>query len=335
MATVMLLVVAIGLWYVPGRGSEQAVDNAGEVVVNPDPQGEAAPSTLARAPETASETEPQPGESTEARGAADEAEEQTAQPDESEAKKKVAKQVDSEQAEADRDRKKKRLRARSPARRRQARVEEPKGVPKKESASRTRGAEQSAAGEDSALFGQRRAAAPSSKGEAAGGSAGAELQADSVQRARPNDEQAAPGTRQTYRRGLEHYRNKQYTQAIEALSRVVQSPTSDARSLVPGALHYLARSHRAKGSCGEAAPHYESLLGRFSDYDEAPRAMLELGDCYRRMDQLEQATRWLKRAKQHDETKELAERGLERVRRIRTERRRNQPSMMEGPSESY
>ncbi|NCQ35017.1 tetratricopeptide repeat protein, partial [bacterium] len=93
------------------------------------------------------------------------------------------------------------------------------------------------------------------------------------------DDSAAVGDRQTYERGLSRYRSRDYPGAIDELDRVVTAPSPDARSLVPSALHHIAQSYRAGGSCGPALTRYEDLLRRFPGYGQAPQAMMEAADC--------------------------------------------------------
>lgn len=112
-----------------------------------------------------------------------------------------------------------------------------------------------------------------------------------------------------YRQGMDHYRGRRYREAAEEFDAVVRRPGAD-RSLVPSALHHLARSQRAAGDCRGAVRSYDNLLSRHGSYGGAPDAMIEAADCYRRLGQLSQARRLLERAAQNRAVASRAQREL-------------------------
>ncbi len=67
-------------------------------------------------------------------------------------------------------------------------------------------------------------------------------------------------------------------------------------TLLPNAIHRQARSLASAGQCSDAIPRYEALLRDHADYADAPRAMLELADCLRRVGRLDAAATWIARA---------------------------------------
>lgn len=109
-------------------------------------------------------------------------------------------------------------------------------------------------------------------------------------------ERQGSGAAARYARGMQRYRARDYRAAAEDFASVVRRPDTDARRLLPSAMHHQARSERAIGNCRAAVRTYEQLLGRYSSYSGAPEAMIEAADCYRRMGQYGPARRWLERA---------------------------------------
>ncbi|MFO0680594.1 MAG: tetratricopeptide repeat protein [Sandaracinus sp.] len=76
----------------------------------------------------------------------------------------------------------------------------------------------------------------------------------------------------------------------------VEPGTPSPAGLLPAAIHRQARALASAGHCDQAIPRYRSLLTTHPDYADAPRAMIELADCDRRVGQLDEAARWLARA---------------------------------------
>ena len=98
----------------------------------------------------------------------------------------------------------------------------------------------------------------------------------------------------------------------------VPAPTTASPSR---ALLQLARNHRAQARCDEAVRHYESLLARFASSPEVPAALMESADCYRRMGRISDAERALQRALQFASTRTNARRELTRLETIRAAQR--------------
>lgn len=113
-----------------------------------------------------------------------------------------------------------------------------------------------------------------------------------------------------YAQGMQHYSQGEYRQAAEDFAAVIDRPDTDARRLLPSALHHQARSERATGNCGSAVRAYETLLARYRAYSGAPEAMVEAADCYTRLGQLTSARRWLERATQQPSVASRAQREL-------------------------
>lgn len=130
------------------------------------------------------------------------------------------------------------------------------------------------------------------------------------------------GSRQNYDQGLSEYRNRNYAGAIRELDQVVRRPGSEVRTLVPSALHHVARSYRSQGNCRQAVVRYEDLLRRFTSYPQAPRAMIEVADCYRRLGNTSQARAMLERASRHRSVQPDAVRELRRLDPVEEQRQR-------------
>ena len=84
--------------------------------------------------------------------------------------------------------------------------------------------------------------------------------------------------------------------SIRAETEAEAPSTPSAVALLPNAIHRQARLLASAGHCAEAVPRYEALLRDHGDYADAPRAMLELGECQRRLGRLDAAAAWISRA---------------------------------------
>ena len=116
-----------------------------------------------------------------------------------------------------------------------------------------------------------------------------------------------------YQRGLSRYRVRNYRGAVEDLSQVVQRPSANVRAMLPNALLHLARSHRGGGNYRRALAVYQRLVSEYSSHASASTAMLEAGDCARRLGQLSVAQRWFERASNDPRTRVAAQRELARL----------------------
>jgi hypothetical protein len=99
---------------------------------------------------------------------------------------------------------------------------------------------------------------------------------------------------------------------------MVAPPSTSPAGIMPAAIHHQARALASAGHCDEAVPRYRSLLAEHPDYADAPRAMIELAECDRRLGRLDDADRWLTRAETFPSVSADARR--ERV-RVSAERR--------------
>lgn len=117
---------------------------------------------------------------------------------------------------------------------------------------------------------------------------------------RPVAPQPAPNQANTstehYERGLQRMRQHDYRGATDDFEAVVQRPDTDARRLLPSALHHLANSQRSSGDCAAAVRSYDRLLTQHSTYSGSAEAMMETADCYRRMGRISDARRMLEQA---------------------------------------
>jgi len=137
----------------------------------------------------------------------------------------------------------------------------------------------------------------------------------------PNTIEPIRGDRAAFDRGQERYRARDFRAAADEFSRVVQHPEDDARDLLPQALLQLARSHRQRGACRTAVTHYDDLLRRFPNFRFVPQALLEGADCHRRIGQLSDARRLLERATRYSSTEASAQRELRRLDTIQAAQR--------------
>jgi len=109
--------------------------------------------------------------------------------------------------------------------------------------------------------------------------------------------QEGSGDVNRYERGLRRYRERNYRGAADDFESVIQRPGGDTRRLIPSALHHLARSERSARNCPAAVRSYERLLRQHPSYSGVPEAMIEAASCYERMGRLADARRWLERAR--------------------------------------
>jgi len=112
--------------------------------------------------------------------------------------------------------------------------------------------------------------------------------------------------------------------AAEPALRGGGASTGTRDSLTATALHRLARNQRSAGDCGQAVQQYTRLLSRFPRYGQAPQAMIELAGCYRRLGRLSEARTWLTRAQRHTAVAAIARRELVLVDAMDRAGRRNQ-----------
>ncbi len=133
-----------------------------------------------------------------------------------------------------------------------------------------------------------------------------------VGRAPAAEAEAAPEG-SAYDRAMALYASRRFAEAAELFRAAVQAGGPQAAS----ALHHLGRSHRASGQCAIAVQEYERLLGGFPAYGQRTQAMIEAADCYQRTGHLAAAERWLERAAASAPASVAARRELGRVRALR------------------
>ncbi len=114
-----------------------------------------------------------------------------------------------------------------------------------------------------------------------------------------------------YTAGLAHYRAAEYADAARDLERVV----ANARSVKvrTTARLYLARSYRALSQCATAVGHYEALAQEFPNAGAAAHALVEAAGCYRVLRRFETARQLLERASQIPSVEARARRELQRL----------------------
>lgn len=140
------------------------------------------------------------------------------------------------------------------------------------------------------------------------------------------------GNRATYERAMSEYRGGDFRSAAEEFERVVRSPDDDVRQLLPSALHHLARSHRRRGACSTALQHFNRLFQLYPAYAQLPQALLEAADCHRREGSLSEARTLLHRAAGYASTEAAAERELRRIETIQRAQRRSAPAPAQADS---
>ncbi len=101
------------------------------------------------------------------------------------------------------------------------------------------------------------------------------------------------------------------TPGAPTIARAESEPSS--HDMLPPALHQLARNQAAADTCAQAIGTYERLLARYPSYPRASEARVELADCYRRTGRLTQARRSLETASRDPRTSSRAQRELVRL----------------------
>jgi TolA-binding protein len=114
-----------------------------------------------------------------------------------------------------------------------------------------------------------------------------------------------------YLRAMSRYRAGRFEEASKDLTEV--TGRDDARELHRRALLYLGRTYRASGQCELAIAQYESLIDRFPATPEAGDAMLEAAACHRQKGDGEQASKLVERASQQRWLTPRAKRELKRL----------------------
>lgn len=288
MATVMLLVIAIGVWYVP-HGAPTTFEATGTTVMSPDPEGEAMPSAL-----PAGEFEAQPVALAELEEAVDAPAEPNRQLRRS---RPMARSTRSRSAGG---------RGGASAAMSAARNDDPLALADSFAAQEAPprdGLGAVASAPSTASAPSRRSASSTSP---AGGANDDALAGAPAAEARAQRAPASPAPSPTA-----GARAEQAERGYAAADEEESAEASDETVAV--SMHRLAENLRRQDRCASAVSHYESLLSRFPDYERGPQAMVELADCYRRIGRLEQARRWVTRAQRNRSTSAVATRLLRQI----------------------
>lgn len=310
MASVMVLVVSIGLFYLPEGGG----DTVARTAVTPDPEGEAI--SALPDPSMAPADSDLPGEEPEVALEVGEAESDEADDQAPSAfgfEDRVAGSRgyggdDLDLADARRNR---------PTQRQGPETEEARSVPATPRQQRVARAEAQRADVENEdplpSFEASNAGVPAPAGVA---------QAPSE----PSPQPSARAAGSSYEAGVQSYRGGRTQEAegelLDALER--ESPSRD---VYPNAVHQLARNYRRSNDCQNAVTHYQDLLQRFPSYAQLPQALVEAADCQRRLGRLRQARTLLERAQRYASTRAVASRELQRIETLeRASRRRAAPA---------
>jgi hypothetical protein len=97
------------------------------------------------------------------------------------------------------------------------------------------------------------------------------------------------------------------------VAEMVDRPTTDTRPLLPAALHQLARNQVRESGCAQAIGSYEQLLARHPSYSGIQEARIELADCYRRAGRISRARSLLELAARDPRVASRAQRELLRL----------------------
>ena len=294
MASVMVLVVSIGLWYLPDTGPERTARTR----VTPDPEGEAisALPTLEPPDET-----------------------DRFQDDPAVALRFGEKEPASEAPPGDSAG---RVRARESARpgaSSRFRSDEGLGGLSREAAAEA----PSAAPAPEAPTRQARSAARS-EAERAPVVAGSPLPSYGSNAGTEGAPSGAAGG-SAYEQGVGSYRGGNYRDAEDELLQAVGEAQPD-REHVANAVHQLARSYRRQGQCGQAVTQYENLFSNHPSYAQIPQALIESADCHRQLNRLRDARQLLERARRFASTQAAASRELVRIETLERATRRRAPS---------
>lgn len=302
MASVMVLVVSIGLFYLPKGGG----DTVARTAVTPDPEGEA----ISALPEATVEADP----AEEPDVALEVAEADNDDLDDGEGPTAFG--------AAQRPAGSGRFRAEDLAdrqRNRVARATEPEPEPAPRAQASTPLQQRQARSEARSASLSNDDPLPSYPGEVAT-NAGVPAPAGVPSQQAPSREASS------YEQGVGSYRGGNYRAAEEELLDAVEGESQN-RDVLPNAVHQLARSYRQRNDCQNAVTHYQDLFQRFPSYAQLPQALVEAADCQRRLGRLRQARTLLERAQRYASTRAVASRELQRIETLeRATRRRARPA---------
>ncbi len=313
MASVMVLVVSIGLFYLPEGGG----DTVARTAVTPDPEGEAM--SALPDPSMAPADSHLPGEEPEAAVAVEESDEvdgdDVERPTAFAREDRVAGSLGYGGSNRDRaDRQQNRNTERQQWQPEAEAEAAPAPSPRQRQAARTEARQAAVPNEDPL---------PSFEGSVA-------QNAGVPPSAGVPSAPSAPSTQagSSYEAGVGSYRGGRYREAEEELEDAMREAPS--RDILPNSVHQLARSYRQQNDCQNAVTHYQDLLQRFPSYAQLPQAMIEAADCQRRLGRLRQARTLLERAQRYASTRATASRELQRIETLeRASRRRAAPAAVD------
>jgi TolA-binding protein len=307
MASVMVLVVSIGLFYLPKGGG----DTVARTAVTPDPEGEA----ISALPAEEASMDPSDPEAPQAALEVGEPE-----ADRNDGEGPGVYGADNRPAASGRFRDDRDLAERQ--RERLARANEPEPEPSVRPPSTPR-QQQTARSEARSTRLSNDEPLPTFEGDVA---TNAGVPAPAGVPSEPTSQAPARGSASSYEQGVGSYRGGNYREAEDELLDAVEDERPD-REVLPNAVHQLARSYRQRNDCQNAVTHYSDLFQRFPSYAQLPQALVEAADCQRRLGRLRQARTLLERAQRYASTRAVASRELQRIETLeRASRRRASPA---------
>ncbi|MBI2394398.1 MAG: hypothetical protein HYV09_32810 [Deltaproteobacteria bacterium] len=113
---------------------------------------------------------------------------------------------------------------------------------------------------------------------------------------------ASPANQSTYDEAMTAYKEARYPAAAKGFDAAAAAGVKPSSSLL-----YAARSYRAAGSCVQALPRFQRVIGSFATSLEAPWAALEGGQCAKAMGDVATARTLFEKAKTYPATKKQAE----------------------------
>jgi tetratricopeptide (TPR) repeat protein len=127
----------------------------------------------------------------------------------------------------------------------------------------------------------------------------------------PSESPVLEAADEIYKRAIIFYRSGNFESAIEDLNQIVDRKA--AYTLHPKALLYLARCYAESGRCVLALPQYRKLIARFPVKPEGGDAMVEAAACYRKIGENARSAELVERASQQRWLTPRARRELKRL----------------------
>lgn len=150
------------------------------------------------------------------------------------------------------------------------------------------------------------APAPASPGDFGGGVGGADVTTKSDKKTAagptPAPTSAPAASAASYDDAMTAYKEARYPAAAKGFDAAAAAGIKTSSSLL-----YAARSYRAAGSCAQALPRFQRVVGSYATSAEAPWAALEGGQCAKAMGDMVTARALFEKAKTYPATKKQAE----------------------------